>query len=369
MGARRTIPVGVTAGVLMLAVAGGALSGCARARERWKARFNPPEPEPAGLLSQEEAAESDRGLEIAVWTADDTGFGVGRVLAELATPAAPAPDHEAWAAAGLRLLAVPSDRVDELLRRAPPVGAVQRQRYAQLPIWTPLVRGPRLPAGVSGPGGRAVPVGRPRLIARAWAEPDLSSGTLNAVLRTELTIQIENAGLGSFSPDLSGPRTIATDGPILERLLTALISDGSTAFVIVAESPAVDWDELPPLPTPPAPGERLDPDAPPGPNPPAVEPGGPAATPATDPTPGAAPGPAGGPGAFGPVITGERTLGERMLASPGVRSIDGRPAIGPRKVLLVLMPRLPDADAGREPLSSIQQPTSPRAAGVREEPS
>lgn len=372
MGQRPTIPAGVTIGVLTLTLVAVTLPGCARARERWKARFNPPEPEPAGLLTPSDDDRAGRGLEIALWTADDTGFRVGRVLAEIATRAGPA-GHEAWARSGLRVLAVPSDRVDELLRRAPPVGAVQRQRYAQLPIWTPLVRGPRLDAGGTGPDGRALAPGRPRLIARAWAEPDLSSGRLAAVMRTELTIQIEDAGSGAFSADFSGPRTIASDGPIMASLLTALVSDGSTAFVIVAESPSIDWDELPALaasPGPPGPDSRAETDPPPGPTAPAP---GSAEQPGASDAPAVPTGPFPDAGLFGPVATGERTLGERMLASPGIRSVDGRPAVGPRKVLLVLMPRIPGQEsppgaAGGASADPPARPSLSQPASSRQEP-
>jgi hypothetical protein len=228
--------------------------------------------------------------------------------------------------------------------------------------------------------------GRPRLIARAWSEPDLSSGTLGAVIRTELTIQIEtgrkdfgrienggiengrieNSGVGGFSPDPSGRRTIGWDGPIVEMLLTALVGDGSTAFVIVAESPSIDWNDLPALAAVPGPDDRTNPAAPPGPNPmDGTASPTPPGTIGTAGAPAVGSGPGDGSDRLGPVVTGERTLGERMLASPGIRSVGGRPAIGPRKVLMVLMPRPSEGIAAPK----ISPQATPRGDSTPEEPS
>lgn len=352
--ARALAPVLALFAALLLGLLPAA-AGCARLRDRLNAAEVPDEP--ARIIAPDRAGvtPAEVGLEVVVWTADDTYYRVGRALHALAVPepSMPEPDRLAWERAGLRILAVPADRLDELLAKAPPLTSVQRQRFAQLPRWTPLVRGPALPPGVPSPDARTnagtIPPGHPRLIARSWIEPAITDDGPARRLRTELAIQMERARRQALLAD-PADRTIADAGEIFESLLTAIHADGPTATVIVAEHPGTDWSELPEPPPPPAPAD------------PAAGPqnqSGPAGVIPADPTPGDAgdpgadarsqPGTRPAPTPPGPVEPAVRTLGERMLAAPGVPAREGRPPVGPRKVILVLIPRLQTQDATETP--------------------
>ena len=328
---------GIPLALALFALAASVLPGCARMRERWAARFGEA-PEPARIIEPEAApvGAAEQGLEVVVWTSDDTYFRVGRALERHATGRAVLPPGEAdaWRSAGLRIVAIPVERLDELIADTPPIAPVQRQRYGQMPVWSPIVRGPRLPEGVAGPDGRRLEPGRPRLIVRSWIEPDLSSGRAIEVVRTELAIQIESDRRAGLLTDLPANRSIAQAGEILDALLTAVSSDGREAFVIVAETPGVVWADLPEPPAP-ASGPAADAGVT-GPAPEPIEEGAASAPGGTE------PGPSGQavPGAVGPSGPRTRTLGEWMLASPGTPVRDGRNAVGPRKVLMVLVPRL-----------------------------
>lgn len=365
-----TTPARTTRTILALAaVAAGTLPGCARMRERWAARFEDP-PEPARIIQPDTTpVGAEQGLEVIVWTADDTYFRVGRALDRHTTgePVLPPDEAQAWQRAGLRVLAVPVDRLDALILDTPPLTPVQRQRYGQMPLWSPTVRGPQLPDGVTGPGGRRLEPGRPRLIVRSWIEPDLSSGHATDVVRTELAIQIESARRPGLLTDSTPGRSIADAGDIIDELIASVVSDGRLAFVIVAESPDIDWSALPEPPPPvtqstpsvepgtavgPAPGAD-----PPQNPPPKPAPGDPQAPAPTQPGPdGAQPGVP-----YGPATPRSRTLGEWMLSSPGIPARDGRRPIGPRKVLMVLVPRLgtpPDRDPTQPGPPDAPQPVS-----------
>lgn len=315
-----------TIACLALALVATHLAGCARARERWKARFNP-DPEPARLIEPgaQGLSDADLGLEVVVWTADDTGFRVGRAIDALgaASPALTPAEDARWRAAGFRVLTLPVDALDPLLIAAPPVNAVQRQRYAQIPRWTPILRGPPVPAGLAVPGAPPTPAGSPRLIARSWIEPGIADAARVHTLRTEFTVQIERPRATTLLDDPAESR-ISDAGPVIESLLVALRAGPASATVLVAEDPAVEWSDLPP--PRPADPHAGDPDDAPDPgHDPGHDPAGPAPR---------------LPDPVGPLPPRERTLGERMLASPGTPPRDGRPRVAPRKVIVAFIPRL-----------------------------
>lgn len=331
---------GTITGVVLLAAAFAASgTGCAKARERWRARFNPPEPEPARMIepSVENLSAAEEGLEIIVWTTNDPDHRVGRALREYAESAPPVPPADAalWAGVGLRLISVPAADLEALLHACPPVSPLQRQRFGQVPIWTPLVRGPQVPDGLPGPEARPLPGGRPRLIARSWVEPRITDNQRHDVVRTELGVQIEHARRQTLMADPTIERSIADEGPILHALLTAHTVTGLEALVLVAEQPGADWSEIPEPapPTPPPSDEQAeDPESPP---PSPIE-----AAPAR-----------------------QRTLGERMLSSPPIPPQGERPAIPARKVIVVFLPRLRSAP-GADPLPGAT-PGAQAAEGVR----
>lgn len=321
-----------TAVACALLLALPAATGCRRVWKRLREASRPDAP--AALVEQPATptVENEPGLELVVWTADDTAFAVGRALRPYldATPPVPEADVAAWRRAGLRVVSVPASDMAGLIATLRPVTPLQRQQFGQLMSWTSLVRGPSLLAGVGGTD-ESLPAGRPRLIARSWIEPDLSRGEPIDVVRTELGIQVETGErrlprLGTEP----GVATISDDGPVPESLLTGFVGDGSRVLVIVGEDPAVDWSELP-EPTP-APASGLGSQGGPGPT------GEAGVRPASEVSPTPEPSRAGGE-ALGPVPPRERTLGERMLSAPGQPPRDGRPGVGPRKVLVVVVPR------------------------------
>ncbi len=310
-----------TIACLAMALVATHLAGCARARERWRARFNP-DPEPPRLIEPgaQGLSDADLGLEVVVWTADDTGFLVGRAIHALgATSPALTPAEDArWRAAGFRVLAMPVEALDPLLIATPPVNAVQRQRYAQIPRWTPILRGPAVPAGLAVPGAPPTPAGSPRLIARSWIEPAIANAARVHTLRTEMTVQIERPRAATLLDDPAESR-VSDAGPVIEALLVALRAGPGEATILVAEDPAVEWSDLP------------------APRPADTDAGDPAAD---DPGHHPAPPAARPPDPVGPLPPRERTLGERMLASPGIPPRDGRPRVAPRKVIVAFIPRL-----------------------------
>jgi hypothetical protein len=332
----RTIPL-----MLALTLLGVTMvPGCAKARERWRARLNPPEPEPARMIEPniEDLSAAEEGLEIIVWTTNDPDHRVGRALREFAESAPPVPTEDAarWARVGLRLVAVPAQDLESLLSACPPVSPLQRQRFGQIPAWTPLVRGPQLPESLIGPDGRPMPGGRPRVIARSWIEPQITENERRDVVRTELGVQIEHARRQNLLTDPGMERTIADEGHVLHALLTTHIGQGRSAMVLVAENPETDWNELP---EPAAPPPESATDSP-------TESSGTDGS-VQDPSLPAPPAAASPPR--------QRTLGEWMLSSPAFPAQDGRPAIPPRKVFIVFLPRVrsvPSVDGSVADLSA-----------------
>jgi len=267
----------------------------------------------AGVVGLSEVG--DPGLEVAVWTCDDTGFGAARVLAGYADRPVPISEAQraAWQRRGLRFVAVPIGEIDTLARATRPMSPVQRQRFGQLTTWSAVVRGPRIPVGSTGPRG-AIPSGKPRLIARAWIEPDLSSGEMRRVVRIEAGVQIEKSRSTEFLRDSDELRSVSDDGVLIDGLLVSFVADGRNAIVLVGESPAIDWATLPGVL---ASSDSNDESAQPGANP-------------TRP----------GVGGMGPGEPAGRSLGERMLAAEAIPARNGRPGAPPRKVLVVLIPRV-----------------------------
>lgn len=290
----------------------------------------------AGEPSIEDAAETDAapevfrgvaglleggepGLEIAVWTCDDTDFRASRALAAYASRTVPLEQavRARWRERGIRVVSVPIGLVDALASSTRAMSAVRRQRLGQLADWTPVVRGPAIAGGSMGAAG-PLPAGKPRLIVRSWTEPDLSGGTLRRVMRVEMGVQIETGGLSRLLRDADRLRTVSDDGELIEGLLASFVVTGDDAIVLVGESPAIDWDALP--------VEGGDED---GEGSGAVR---------------RAPSRAVGPGE-----PSGRSVGERMLSADAVPPRAGRPGRPPRKVLIVLIPRVEGGDGSAGP--------------------
>lgn len=280
----------------------------------------------------------DPGLEVAVWTSDDTSFAAARVLEPYVDRPVPIPQAEvdAWRARGIRFVTVPAEDVNLIAASSRPLTPVQRQRFGQLTSWSAVVRGPRIPEGTSGPAG-PISAGKPRLIARAWLEPDLTTGDLREIVRVEVGLQIEAIGPNArWLGEEPGLRSIGSEGTIVDGLLVSFIAEGTDAIVLVGESPSVEWSELPPL--------LIEPD------PSSEDPVGPSGTETesttTEPERSTT---RPGMGSLGPRAAVLRTVGERMLSAPGVASANGRPGFPPRKVFVVLIPRVPTPAESDQP--------------------
>lgn len=123
--------------LLVLAMLCASGVGCAKSRERWRARLNPPEPEPTRMIETGTGnlSAAEEGLEIIVWTANDPDHRVARTLREYAQGPSPVLPEDAarWAGIGIRLVAVPVEDLESLLLACPPVSPLQRQRFGQVP--------------------------------------------------------------------------------------------------------------------------------------------------------------------------------------------------------------------------------------------
>lgn len=279
--------------------------------EAERADAGPVVPEPfRGVVGLLDGGEP--GLEVAVWTCDDSGAGASRVLAVHADRPVPIDSavRARWQARGLRFVAVPMSEIDSLASSTRAISPVQRQRFGQLTAWSAVVRGPVIPSGSSGPIG-PLPSGKPRLIARAWVEPDLSAGVLRRVVRIELGVQVEIGRLASLLENADSLGTISDDGELLDGLLTSFVADGENAIVLLGESPLMDWGVL-------SDSSAL------------VDEGATQAP--SDP--------------LGPSEPVRRSVGERMLTAEGSPPRNGRPGAPPRKVLIVLIPRLGMSGSG-----------------------
>ncbi|MEM9372768.1 MAG: hypothetical protein AAGA55_03915 [Planctomycetota bacterium] len=251
--------------------------------------------------------ESDPGLEVAVWTGDDTGFAASRALAAYADRAVPIEPavRARWRSRGLRFVSVPLGEVEQLVGATRAMSAVQRQRFGQLTLWTAVVRGPAIPAGSEGPGGE-IPAGKPRLIARSWIEPDLSGGAMRRVVRIEVGIQIETGRSPVLLDDGAPLGSISGDADLIDGLVASFITDGRDAIVLAGVSPDLEWSAVPDAGGAVRAGQETEP---------------------------------------GPRESVLRSLGERMLAAEGTAPRGGRPGVPPRKVLIVLIPSLGEVEA------------------------
>ncbi|TVQ62857.1 MAG: hypothetical protein EA378_03325 [Phycisphaerales bacterium] len=293
------------------------------------------------------------GLEVRWWVVDDGWGALGPALASASSRPVPWADgvREAWSRSGLRVVAVPVEALDALQASLPMAGPARSIWHGALPEWTEIAGGPRLSSGVTvrlSDGLFRVPQGRFRLLARSWASP-ASSPEGSAGLRVELTPQLaapsmasdETSHLALWSRRLEDePRGPGwSEGIAFGGLRSSFRSERAMAYLLVPESPEVDWSSLP-APTPPpsvlaqqealralrsAVGPEGDPDG-------GDARGGEDVWAGEDEAPVL--------GVFGPELVGPPTLGEAMLRSLGP---GGRAGAGRLKVVVVLVPHPPES--------------------------
>jgi len=151
---------------------------------------------------------SATGIETLAWTTAVPPLLFGEFLDGLVADL-PAPDDETanelrrWEASGFRAIVLPADRLGLLVTGLTPVGSLNHRAWGVVPTWQPLHAASgsaRRLATASGPVD--VPAGvTPRLLVRAWTEPEIESGRLTDLIRVELV------------PQLYEPPTLAIDQP------------------------------------------------------------------------------------------------------------------------------------------------------------
>ncbi len=197
------------------------------------------------------------GLAIESWVIRDGDHAVARVFADLDAPPTWLDSESAalWRENGLRVLAVPIERVASLRASLPVGGPSEVRELGEATAWTPIATGAdladrtlKLDSGLLDVGP-----GNVRLLVRSWIEPAIESavgaegpGEVVARVRIELAPQHAEP-LPERSPlQIQAERepTPVDRGQVFDRLVLSLLSDGSEAIVLIGESPAVDWAEL-----------------------------------------------------------------------------------------------------------------------------
>lgn len=226
-----------------LPLAAAALTGCA-------GRDNPP---PLTLAPEPEFAASERGvangLELVWWVVDDQDGVLGRTLAGRSEdpPGLDPGAAERWRAAGLRLVAVPLADMPALTADLPVIGRIQREWMGQLPRWTVAVRGSAADSMTiaMADGPLTLDAGRLRMLVRCWLSPAPLDGQVRASLRVEFMPQHEErpderlayqSALG-----INEVRGIEAEGLVFTRLLAGLDAREGHAYLIVPESPEIEW--------------------------------------------------------------------------------------------------------------------------------
>lgn len=280
----------------------------------------------------------DNGVEVQYWVAAGGPGEMWAAFSEFreAPPPIDAATLRILDENGLRVLAVPVDRLADVQRRLAIIGAVQRQWLGQAPSWVDAAAGPMWDRGQTlalHDGRLRLGPGRLRLLLRAWTlpAPAPAEGARGAMLHLEVVPQHQESrqGSGSFGEALRPqPRAPEDEGLLFTRMLLTAELSGDVALLLVPEVPGVEWQEPLPQPEPepepkPAPAaapgigqvSRVDRSAPP-------------------PSPPPPPAPHADPGAeAGPPGTSPPTLGEAMLMSrSGSKTL---------RAVVVLVPRVP----------------------------
>lgn len=172
-----------------------------------------------------------------------------------------------WRANGLRVFAVPVDKLEGTLaplREGAVSASLQRQSVPQSTVWTEVVRGGERSAAQTialDTERIKLPPGALRLRVRSWVVPspgsddrarDDRNSEPEAMMRLEMLPQhVERAAATSEAArdPLKAPSIIpGSEGIRFQRLKLAVLARGDRAIVIVPERPDVDWSVAPPTP-------------------------------------------------------------------------------------------------------------------------
>lgn len=288
----------------------------------------------------------ENGIEAQYWVVAGEAGAMWAALGEFV--GAPVPVDEGTRRLleqnGLRMLAVPVERLAEVQGRMSVIGAVQRQWLGQAPAWVDIAAGPLRESGQMiglHDGPLRLGPGRLRLLLRGWTIPAAPQGTGEqaggALMHVEVVPQHQESrgrdGLGlALRTERVGPED---EGVVFTRMGAVMRLWGDVAVLIVPEGPGVEWKE------PPAEVEEEAAQERPASGPPpigAVSRVGPGERAAARREPPAV---AAGPsrGEAGPPAGVLPSLGEAMLMSrPGAGEKRGRTL----RAVVVLVPRVPE---------------------------
>ncbi len=241
---------------------------------------------------------------------DDSGDRVASILAPYfalsndGTAAMRPEDRDRWNQWGLRWVVVPQSELDSALGAMDLTSAIQIRWMGEFPQWRPIIRTADLQQRAVRIGDPSAPIyrtldGIPRLLARVWTKPELTEAGLQTKLHLDLAVQLKSTSSADAVWREPTLQTAIDEGPLIEELTMSQSLDESSALVLIGVDPAMTWDS-----------SRQSTE---------TEPGSSTTGPSTPPT---------------------RTLGQRMLSTPGSGYVaPGVRYTPPKKVLIVLVPK------------------------------
>ena len=212
---------------------------------------------------------NDRGLEIRMWVVDDTNWDGPRALRPyvqmpdsdsgmdaMGADAGPqiespidAQTIERWKRWGFRLVLVPINEIDTVLKALRPVQPISNQWLGEFGQWRAIVRAGELRTDRVrvGEGSQQIVRGRPALVARSWIDPVLTDSGVDAGVRLDLGLQIVQPDKRSSRElfAVERERMIEDDGPVVDELMLSAVFAGDYALVIVGDAPETQWSDLP----------------------------------------------------------------------------------------------------------------------------
>ena len=288
--------LGISAAVLASCSSGGSNS-------------QPPATLETSVEAPQTSGQAERGLELRVLTVDDSGNRVAKALARFqdSESGIEAEDRAVWDQWGLRWIAVPVDQLDAITNSQQMVQAMQNRWMGELPRWRPIIRTGELrndPVRIGDAASSSLNSieGRPRLLVRAWTTPELTAAGALARLHVDLAVQLTKPQSRSSVWQPAEIPSVLSEGDLISELRTTKVLDGSTALVLVGVDPSDQWIQ--------------------------------------DETDGSVAVRTTAQSSRGPDTPLPRTLGQRMLSTPGTGSVaPGARYVAPKKVLIVLIPK------------------------------
>lgn len=281
------------------------LSSCSSGRSKSPT----PETLQANVEAPVNSGQAERGLELRVLTVDDSQNRVAQTLARYqdSDSGIKADDREIWDKWGLRWIALPIEELEAFTNSQEMVQAMQNRWMGELPRWRPIIRTGELrnnPVRIGDASAyELVSIdGRPRLLVRAWTTPELTATGAQARLHVDLAVQLTKPQSRSSVWQPTGIPSVLSEGDLITELRTTRVLDGSTALVLVGVDPSDQWIQ-----------DEIDGSV-------AVQ--------------------SAAQSSRGPETPLPRTLGQRMLSTPGTGSVaPGMRYVPPRKVVIVLIPK------------------------------